>query len=93
MRFVVADLAGTIPALEEPGFLARAGIDIRMLDAPYVHAKAIIVDGQSAFVGSQNLTANSLDGNREAGVVLSDLLAVSRLQATFDHDFAIATPL
>ncbi len=35
----------------------------------YLHGKVIMIDGKSIFIGSQNLTANSLDNNRELGIV------------------------
>ncbi|MFX9707477.1 phospholipase D-like domain-containing protein, partial [Acinetobacter baumannii] len=62
---------------QEPGdtyFLAgaeelrRAGADLRFLPDPYVHAKALVVDGEVALVGSLNLSANSINANRELAV-------------------------
>ena len=58
-------------ALEQAG-LAAAGVDIRLADSLYIHAKAIIADGERAFVGSQNLSATSLDQNRELGIIVDD---------------------
>ncbi len=72
--------------------LAAAGAAIRFLDKPYVHAKAIVVDGQVAMIGSQNLTANSLDNNRELGIVFDDPAAVNRLARIFLVDWNNAQP-
>lgn len=72
--------------------LAAAGAAIRFLDDPYVHAKTIIVDGQTAMIGSQNLTANSLENNRELGIIFDDPAAVNRLARIFLQDWNNAEP-
>lgn len=75
--------------LNEPGRdrLRRAGGQVRYQHDPYIHAKAFIVDGEVAFVGSQNLTATSLDLNRELGIVVADPLVISRLEEVFARDW------
>jgi len=37
---------------------------------PSLHAKAIIVDKERAFIGSFNFTKNSLENNREIGIFI-----------------------
>jgi hypothetical protein len=58
----------------------------------YVHAKTIIADygttAQKAFAGSENLTSNSLNGNRELGLITTDAGVVDGLESTFDGDFS-----
>jgi cardiolipin synthase len=71
--------------------LASAGVNVRQLEHPYVHAKDIIVDGQEAFIGSENISGQSLDYNREVGVVTVDQSAVDRLEQTFSRDWATAS--
>ncbi len=73
-------------AAADPLFLSRAGVQIRILTNPYIHAKAIIVDGRTAFVGSENLSEQSLDRNREVGVLFSGP-AVRSLLAVFQSDW------
>lgn len=57
----------------------------------YIHAKTIIADygtsDQKAFVGSENLTSNSLNDNRELGLITADSGVVAGLETTFDADF------
>lgn len=72
--------------------LDAAGAAVRFLDDPYVHAKALVVDGQVAMIGSQNLTANSLENNRELGIVFDDPAAVNRLARIFLQDWNNAQP-
>ena len=88
------------PAILDPGEtefepikkLAAAGVGVRFLDDPYVHAKAMVVDGQVAMIGSQNLTANSLENNRELGIIFDDVAAVNRLARVFLKDWNDAEP-
>jgi hypothetical protein len=57
----------------------------------YIHAKSIIVDyglsDQKAFAGSENLSSNSLNDNRELGLITTDSGVVSGLETTFNGDF------
>jgi cardiolipin synthase A/B len=73
--------------------LSAAGVDVRLSSSLYIHAKLIVVDGLRAFVGSQNLSATSLDQNRELGIIVDDPVNLSRLTRTFAIDFGAATPL
>lgn len=56
----------------------------------YMHAKIIVVDGKTAFVGSENISAQSLDRNRELGIIVSDAGVLSTLQSTFQTDWAVS---
>lgn len=69
--------------------LRRAGVDVRGLTAPYIHAKMVLVDGREALVGSINISTQSLDRNREVSVLLRGR-AVGILQATFQRDWSRA---
>ncbi|MEO8801665.1 MAG: phospholipase D-like domain-containing protein, partial [Polyangiaceae bacterium] len=60
---------------------------------PYIHAKAIIVDGTAMYVGSENLTQNSLENNRELGVVTANASAIKTVQAAIDTDFSAGAAL
>lgn len=72
--------------------LAAAGIQVGLLSNLYIHAKLIIADGERAFVGSQNISATSLDLNRELGIILDDPVSLARLERTFEVDFRSASP-
>ena len=54
----------------------------------YMHAKIIIVDGQRAFVGSENISTASLNRNRELGIVVSDQSVLTTLSQTFQQDWS-----
>lgn len=90
----------TTPAVYDPAEseygaideLFAAGVAVRFLDEPYVHAKAMLVDGRLAMVGSQNLTTNSLENNRELGIIFDDAAAVNQLAGYFLRDWNAAKP-
>jgi cardiolipin synthase A/B len=70
------------------GRFTQAGIPLRRSGALFVHAKLLVVDGVHAFVGSENFSDNSLDSNREAGLVVSTPSAdVARIVSTFEGDW------
>jgi cardiolipin synthase A/B len=53
-----------------------------------MHAKMMVADGSSAFVGSENISRNSLDNNRELGLIFSDQSLITTLQTTFQQDWS-----
>jgi phosphatidylserine/phosphatidylglycerophosphate/cardiolipin synthase-like enzyme len=59
--------------------LTAAGVTVRAVGAPPLHAKAVVADGRALFVGSVNLTATSLDANREVGLLLTGDDAAARV--------------
>lgn len=79
---------------DEPGRerIRQAGAEVRYLDSPYIHAKALIVDGRQALVGSINLTANSLDFNRELSILVDEPYIVQALLQQFQADWDQARP-
>jgi phosphatidylserine/phosphatidylglycerophosphate/cardiolipin synthase-like enzyme len=72
--------------------LDGAGATVRLLDAPVIHAKTIVADGLRLYVGSINLTAASLDRNREVGLIVDDPQAAQRVTRTVAADAALGAP-
>jgi cardiolipin synthase len=67
----------------------RAGaIRVQKLPGLRLHVRAMIRDGDTAFVGSQSLRALELDARREVGLICKDPKVVKRLQEVFDEDWA-----
>ena len=62
----------------------------------YIHGKAIIADAgqsdQTLQMGSMNMTAASLDQNRELGIILHDGADVTTVENQFSSDFTGGTP-
>ncbi|HEX2281837.1 MAG TPA: phospholipase D-like domain-containing protein [Thermomicrobiales bacterium] len=90
VRIIISPSANFAAEIEA---LTASGVDIRLSRSLYIHAKLIVADGERAFVGSQNLSATSLDQNRELGIIVDDPVNLSRLTRTFAIDFRAATPL
>ena len=81
----------------------RAGVDVRVLGkvgkrgagiaagkypGKRLHVRAMIRDGDTAFVGSQSLRALELDGRREVGLVTRDPKVVKRLVEIYEKEWA-----
>lgn len=74
---------------EERKLLAAAGVTkVAFLKKVKLHAKAVLADGARAFVGSENFTANSLNNNRELGLLLRDRAILGELGAVMAKDWA-----
>ncbi len=72
--------------------LKAAQIPIVRVATPDIHAKAIVVDGVRAYIGSQNFTMTSLLRNREVGVLTDNLIEVKKVASTIDGDFTKGVP-
>ncbi len=62
------------------------GAQVARVVSPYIHAKALVADGTTLFVGSENLSATSLDRNREVGLLMRDRVAIAEVERVFDQD-------
>ncbi len=67
--------------------LQAGGVKVRYVRSPYIHAKMFVADGAFAYTGSENITATSLDFNRELGILLSDRPAIQRMLEAFEKDW------
>lgn len=72
--------------------LARCGAQVHTYAATalYIHAKMISVDQCMVFLGSQNLSRQSLFYNRELGIVTQSPGIVASVGRTFSSDFTAA---
>lgn len=65
-------------------------------NAFYIHAKAILADYGTAnaklFLGSENLTSESLTKNRELGLIFSDAASMTGVYTALTKDFSGGTP-
>jgi cardiolipin synthase len=68
------------------------GIGLRKMAKFRLHSRAIVRDGNRAFVGSQSLRRNELDNRREVGIIVTDSRIAGRIQKIFDEDWENAKP-
>lgn len=83
--------------LSEPATLARLSaipnLELRVLDYSrltgngIIHAKYVVVDGQAAFIGSQNFDWRSFTHILETGLLVTDVAMVTQVQAVFERDW------
>jgi cardiolipin synthase A/B len=69
---------------------AVPNVQTKTLSSPYPHAKLIIADLSRAYTGSVNLSTQSLDRNRELGILVSQPDIIQRLNETFAKDWESA---
>jgi phosphatidylserine/phosphatidylglycerophosphate/cardiolipin synthase-like enzyme len=72
------------------GKVGRRAGDLRAqkLAGDRLHVRAMVRDGDAAFVGSPSLRALELDGRREVGLIFKDAKVVRRLLDFFERDWA-----
>ncbi|MGO4745232.1 phospholipase D-like domain-containing protein [Serratia quinivorans] len=62
-------------------------IPYQRLSGGILHAKYLLVDGEQAFVGSQNFDWRALAHIHETGLRISDAAVVGQIQAIFEQDW------
>jgi len=78
--------------------LATGGVAVRMMPnpetetQPYMHSKMILADGETAYVGSINFSANSTTKARELGVVFVNAAATATIHQAFETDWTRSVP-
>lgn len=70
--------------------LADAKIPVKYMKFLDCHAKLIVSDDR-AFVGSENMSSNSVDANREVGIIVSNAASVAPIEKQFEADWSNAT--
>ncbi len=70
--------------------LLLSGVRLFLRRAPFIHAKALVVDDRIALIGSANLDARSLRLSYETNFVAFDPAFAARLKKTLLDDFARA---
>jgi phosphatidylserine/phosphatidylglycerophosphate/cardiolipin synthase-like enzyme len=77
--------------------LAAAGVQVHVsgpaesAELPYMHARAAVIDGKTAYLGSLSLSPDSIAFNRETGVILHEGVVVRKLQDQFESDYLLRT--
>ena len=72
------------------GKMGKRGGDLRVqkMSGERLHVRAMIRDGDTAFVGSQSLRSLELDLRREVGIIVRDAKVVKGICEVFEQDWA-----
>lgn len=89
VRVLLADPADMSENATTATTLRDAGVPVRVLTPPVIHAKMIVADGV-ALIGSHNMSSTSLRDNREVGVLVREGNAVAPALAQFNSDWSAA---
>ncbi|SQJ29961.1 Cardiolipin synthase [Serratia rubidaea] len=84
LRNSAADTLEQLAAIPQ---LALRVLDYQPLSGGIMHAKYLLVDGEQAFVGSQNFDWRALEHIHEVGLRVSDAGVVRQIQAVFEQDW------
>jgi cardiolipin synthase len=76
--------------LNAGGVEARAMPTPSSAQAPYMHAKMMLVDGSQAFIGSVNFSTASTTDARELGIFFADTATVQMISGEFEQDWSRA---
>jgi len=69
--------------------LCSSGALISYLKKPYQHAKVLIIDDKIMYVGSINFSRQSMEENREVGIITINKNNIDKVIETFEKDFKI----
>lgn len=89
VRVLLADAGWITANASAATFLKGLGVTVKWI--PHLHTKVLIADGVRAYVGSENLSATSLDHNREVGLIVTDGASIEPLASTFEGDWTAGT--
>lgn len=89
VRVILADPSWIDANAAAATFLQQHGISPKYY--PSAHVKSIVVDGKAAYVGSVNLSWNSIDKNREVGLLVTEQTNLDQILGTFEHDWTTGT--
>ncbi|WP_045227265.1 phospholipase D-like domain-containing protein [Methyloterricola oryzae] len=81
----------SLSALAATGVAVHVSGPEESADLPYMHARAAVVDGREAYLGSISLSPSSLGSNREVGVILRQVTVVRQLKNQFESDYQTRT--
>ncbi len=78
------------PNIPNQTMMSKHGVKIMLCPKTYrvIHAKIIVVDGVSMYLGSGNLYQGSIDQTRELGIVTTNPNSIETVIKTFDQDWA-----
>lgn len=62
---------------------------VKKIKKPYIHTKIILIDDRILLIWSMNLSANSLDKNREIWILLLDKDLISQFLVQFNKDWKV----
>ncbi|MBM3269091.1 MAG: hypothetical protein FJZ01_15740 [Candidatus Sericytochromatia bacterium] len=92
VRVQLGHLSGNADDDAKKALLAAGVTQVRVVSSPTMHAKMALVDGKQAYVGSINFTTNSIEKNREMGVIVDEPRTIASLAATAEKDWAAGKP-
>jgi cardiolipin synthase len=73
--------------------LLEAGVRIFHRKPPFIHAKAMLIDNTTAFVGTSNFDVRSLELNYETTVLICEEVAINKIKENILEDISLSTEI
>src|SRR5262249_46915944 len=92
VRLIVPECDLGNPLFNYPFLAKLAGVDIHVehsgnsVEQPYMHSKMMMADGKTIYIGSINLTFNSILNDRELGIIFTNDPVANQLATEFETD-------
>jgi phosphatidylserine/phosphatidylglycerophosphate/cardiolipin synthase-like enzyme len=90
VRILAAPLSGKVPGPLQ-SLVKKGQVQVRVPRDLGVHAKVMLVDGRTVYLGSENVEDAVGDHRREFGLIFEDGAIAGRLREAFEWDWASPT--
>ncbi len=93
VRIIIPEVAKLPSNSDSAMKLKKAGAIVKEISTPHIHAKLLLIDNTRAYVGSVNFSTQSMDENRELGIIVSEFDVIDDLTETFENDWELSQEL
>lgn len=87
IKIILPDLKKVSSNKNEIEFLQKNNINLKLIDKPEIHAKAILIDEKYLYIWSTNFSSHSFDKNREIWLVIKNKDIINKFLNIFNTDF------
>lgn len=87
VKMILPDLKKVSSNENEIKLLQENNIDVKIIDKPEIHAKAILIDEKYLYIWSVNFSTYSMDKNREIWLILKNEDIIKKFLGIFNDDF------
>lgn len=87
IKVILPDLKKVPSNENEIKLLEENGVNLKLIDKPEIHAKAILIDDSYLYIWSVNFSSSSMDKNREIWLLLKNKEIIKQFLDIFSSDF------
>lgn len=87
IKIIFPDLKKVSSNNDEINILKQSNVNLKLIDKPEIHAKAILIDDKYLYVWSINFSSYSIDENREIWILIKNEDILRQFLGIFNDDF------